>query len=126
MVQSTVQQKLKNQYRKNISKSYKETLSTSLIINSTNYLTRIQWKLAIVVREIAKPSKILFPKKSTEQITCNCLNQVNRPLEQKWFATDIVYKAKLTSSSQNYQEKVYFGSCETIFKSQKAIWSKWM
>ena len=41
-------------------------------------------------------AKILFPKKSTEQRTCNCLNKVNCPLEQKCLMTNIVYKAKVT------------------------------
>ena len=63
----------------------------------------------------------MFPKKSTEQRTCNCLNKANCPLEQKCFTTNIVYKAKVTSSSQNYQEKVDFGSCETTFK--KRFWN---
>ena len=63
-------------------------------------------------------AKILFPKKSTEQRTCNCLNKVNCPLEQKCLTTNIVYKAKVTSSNQNYQEKVYFSSCETTFKKR--------
>ena len=63
---------------------------------------------------------------STEQRTCNCLNKVNCSLEQKCLTTNIAYKAKLTSSNQNYQEKIYFGSCETtlkklILKSQKVI-----
>ena len=57
-------------------------------------------------------------KKSTKQRTCNCLNKVNCPLEQKCLTTNIVYKAKVTSSNQNYQEKVYFGSCETTFKKR--------
>ena len=61
-------------------------------------------------------AKILFPKKSTEQRTCNCLNKVNCPLEQKCRTTNIVSKAKIISSNQNYQEKFYFGSCETTFK----------
>ena len=63
-------------------------------------------------------AKILFPKKSTEQRTCNCLNKVNCPLEQKCLTTNIVYKAKVTSSNQNYQEKVYFGLCKTTFKKR--------
>ena len=63
-------------------------------------------------------AKILFPKKSTEQRTCNCLNKENCPLEQKCLTTNIVYKAKVTSNSENYQEKVYFGSCETTFKKR--------
>ena len=60
-------------------------------------------------------NKNLFPKKSAEQRTCNCLNKDNCPLEQKCITTNIVYKAKVTSSYRNYQEKVYFGSCETPF-----------
>ena len=66
-------------------------------------------------------AKILFPKKSTEQRTCNCLNKVNDPLEQKCLTTNIVYKAKVKSSNQDYQEKVYFGSCETTFKNDPQI-----
>ena len=62
--------------------------------------------------------KGLFPKKTTEQRTYNCLNKVNCPLEQKCLTTNIIYKAKVTSSNQNYQEKVYFGSCETTFKKR--------
>ena len=54
-------------------------------------------------------AKVLFRKKSTEQRTYNCLNKVNCPLEQKCLTANIVYKAKVTSSNQNYQEKVYFG-----------------
>ena len=63
-------------------------------------------------------AKILFPKKGTEQRTCNCLNKVKCPLEQKYLTTNIVYKAKVTSNNQNYQEKVYFGSCEATFKKR--------
>ena len=63
-------------------------------------------------------TNILFPKKSNEQRICNCLNKVNYLLEQKCLTTNIVYKAKVTSSNQIYQEKVYFGSCETIFKKR--------
>ena len=44
-------------------------------------------------------AKILFPKNSTEQRTCNCLNKDNCPLEQKCLTTNIVYKAKVTSSN---------------------------
>ena len=66
-------------------------------------------------------AKILFPKKSTEQKTCNCLNKVNCPLEQKCLTTNIVYKAKVTSSNQNYQEKVYFSLCKTTLKNNSQI-----
>ena len=42
----------------------------------------------------------------------------NWPVEQKCLTTNIVYKAKVTSSNQNYQEKVYFDSCKTTFKKR--------
>ena len=44
-------------------------------------------------------AKILFPKKSREQRTCNCLNKENCPLEQKCLTTNIVYKAIVTSNN---------------------------
>ena len=52
----------------------------------------------------AHNAKILFPKKCTEQRACNCLNKDNFPLEQKCLTTNIVYKAKVTSSNGNYRE----------------------
>ena len=79
--------------------SYSCTRNSKTIINSHN-------------------AQILFPKKSTEQRTCNCLNKENCPLEQKCLTTNIVYKAKVTSNNGNYQEKVYFGSCESTFKKR--------
>ena len=60
----------------------------------------------------------MHAKKIAEQRPCNCLNKVNWPLEQTCLTTNIVCKAKVTSSNQNYQEKVYFGSCETTFKKE--------
>ena len=48
-------------------------------------------------------ANILFPKNSTEQRTCNCINKVIK-IKQ--------------SSNQNYQQKVCFGSCETTFNKE--------
>ena len=39
-------------------------------------------------------------------------------IRTKCLTTNIVYKAKVTSSNQSYQEKVYFGSCEITFKKR--------
>ena len=44
-------------------------------------------------------AKILFPKKRTEQRTCNCLSKINCPLEKNSVTANIVYKAKVTSSN---------------------------
>ena len=66
-------------------------------------------------------AKIFFNNKSTEQRTCNCLNKDNCPLEQKCLATNIVYKAKVTSGNRNYQEKVYSGFVKPPLKSDFQI-----
>ena len=93
-------QKFHKLFNKNTVKiSYSVTRNIKTVINSHN-------------------AKILFHNKSTEQRTCNCLNKQNCPLEQKFLITNIVYKAKVTSNNGNYQEKVYFGSCETTFKER--------
>ena len=65
-------------------------------------------------------AEILFPKKSTERRTCNCLHKVNCPLKQKCLTINIniVYKSKVISANRNYQEKIYFDSCETTFKKR--------
>ena len=76
----------------------------------------MQAKYQIIIN--SHNAKILFPKKSTEQRTCNCLNKVNCPLEQKFLTTNIVYEAKVTSINEYYQEKVYFESCETTFEKR--------
>ena len=52
--------------------------------------------------------EILVPKESTKQRTCSCLNNVHCPSEEKSLTTNIVYKAKVTSSNQNHHENVYF------------------
>ena len=92
--------KLHKLFNKNTVKiSFSCTRNIKIIVNSHN-------------------AKILFPKKSTEQRTCNCLNKVNCPLEQRGLTTNIVYKAKVTSNNQNYQENVYFGSCKINFKKR--------
>ena len=46
------------------------------------------------------------------------LQKVNCPLQQKYLTTNVFYKAKITSNNQKYQEKVYFGSCETTIKER--------
>ena len=52
--------------------------------------------------------EILVPKESTEQRKCSSLDNVHCPLEEKSLTTNIVYKAKVTSSNQNHQENALF------------------
>ena len=39
-------------------------------------------------------------------------------MEQKCATTNIVCELKVTSNNQNYQEKLYFGTCEATFKKR--------
>ena len=80
------------------------------------------WNIRTIINSYA--AKILYPKKSTEQRTCSCLNKGTCPLEQKCLTTNIVYKAKVTSNNRNFQEKVYFGLCKTTFKKGFSIHKK--
>ena len=59
--------------------------------------------------------KILFSEKSTKQRACNCLNKDSCPLDQKCLITNIVYKAKVTSSNR---------TCKTTFKRRFSNYKK--
>ena len=84
---------------------------------------KISYSCTRNIKSIINPhnAKILFPKKSTEQRTCNRLNKVNCPLEQKCLTKNIVYKAKITSSNQNYQEKIISARVKPPLKKDSQI-----
>ena len=46
------------------------------------------------------------------------LKQRKLSIRTKCLTTNMVYKAKVTSNNENYQEKVYFVSCGTTFKKR--------
>ena len=113
---------LKTNIEKNISKSYKETLSRHQKLDKLfNKITvKIVYSCTRNIKTMINShnAKILFPEKCTEQRISNFSNKVTCPLEQKYLTRNIVCKAKVTSRNQNYQEKVYFGLCETTFKKR--------
>ena len=65
----------------------------------------------------AHNKKILKPATIQER-KCNCVKKQTCPLDNKCLSKNIVYKAYVTSSNPTYKEKVYFGLCETTFKTR--------
>ena len=50
-----------------------------------------------------------------QQEKCSCINKSEWPLNNECQATNIVYKAKITSNLENYKEKAYIGKSEGKF-----------
>ena len=50
----------------------------------------------------------------------NCINKSNCPLNNKCRRNNFLYKANITSLTENCGNKVYYGISETKFKSQYA------
>ena len=64
--------------------------------------------------------KIINPPIKNQERACNCINKLDCPLQQKCLITNTIYKACITSSEENYENKIYYGTSETIFKKQYA------
>ena len=63
---------------------------------------------------------ILNTAQTTEQKQCNCINNKLCPLNNKCLSKNIIYQAKISSSSINSKEKIYIGVSETKFKLRYA------
>ena len=61
--------------------------------------------------------KILHNTTETKE-GCNCRNKSLCPLSGTCLTPNIIYEAKITSNQPNYDEKVYFGTAETDFKTR--------
>ena len=59
-------------------------------------------------------------KLSAQARTCNCINKSKCPLNNKCLSNNVLYKANITSESENYRNKIYYGISETKFKSRYA------
>ena len=57
---------------------------------------------------------------STRGRACNCINKSKCPLNSKCFSNNVLYKENLTSTTENYRNKIYYGISETKFKSRQA------
>ena len=49
---------------------------------------------------------------------CNCINQSKCSLNNKFLSNSILYKANITSTTENYRNKTYYGISDTKFKSR--------
>ena len=62
--------------------------------------------------------KVTKAKPSAQARTCNCINKSKSPLNNKYLSNNVLYKANITSTSENYINKIYYGISETNFKSR--------
>ena len=54
---------------------------------------------------------------SAQARTCNCINKSKCPLNKTCLSNNVLYNAKITSTTENYRYKIYYGISETKFKS---------
>ena len=57
---------------------------------------------------------------SAQARTCNCINKSKCPLNKKCPSNNVLYKANIASTTENYRNKIYWGTSETKFKSRYA------
>ena len=60
--------------------------------------------------------KVTIAKPSAQARTWNCINKYKRPWRNECLSNDILYKANITSASENYRNKIYHGISETKLK----------
>ena len=61
--------------------------------------------------------KVTKAKPSAQASTCKCINKSKCPLNNKCLSNNVLYKANITSTSQNYRNKIYYGISETKSKA---------
>ena len=64
--------------------------------------------------------KVTKAKSSAQARTCNYINKSKCPLNNKCLSNNVLYKANVTSTSENYRNKIYNGISDTKFKSRYA------
>ena len=62
--------------------------------------------------------KVTKAKPSAQARTCNCINKSKCPLSNKCLSNNALYKANITSTTENYRNKIYYGINETKLKSR--------
>ena len=58
----------------------------------------------------------IFHQNNETKDECNCRNKKYCPLGGKFLSPNIVYQGKMNSSQPNYNDKIYFGVAEKLFK----------
>ena len=75
------------------------------------YLTKNNVKISYSCMENIKSiinmhNKEIITEKKTEALKCNCINKPDCPLSNQGQITNIMYKSKISSNLQNYQEEI--------------------
>ena len=75
------------------------------------YLTKNNVKISYSCMENIKSiinmhNKEIITEKKTESLKCNCINKPDCPLSNQCQITNIMYKSKISSNLQNYQEEI--------------------
>ena len=68
--------------------------------------------------------KVTKAKPSAQARTGNCINKSKYLLNNKCISNNVLYKTNITSTSENYRNKIYYGISETMFKSRYANYQK--
>ena len=63
---------------------------------------------------------ILHPSPTIARRTCNCINIIQCPRQQKCLSNNILYQVNITPIGEISETKVYYGICETTFKLRYA------
>ena len=79
---------------------------------SYSCMPNIKTKINAHNREILRNT----PSKSTKH--CNCQQKENCPMNVACLKENLVYYATISCNDNNYQPKLYEGSCETSFKKR--------
>ena len=64
--------------------------------------------------------KVTKAKPSAQARTCNSINKSKCPLNSKCLNNNILNRANITSTTDNYRNKIYCGISETKFKLREA------
>ena len=68
--------------------------------------------------------KVTKAKPSAQVRTGNCINTSKYPLNNGCLSNKFLYKANITSTTENYRNKIYYCISETKFKSGNANYRK--
>ena len=82
------------------------------------------WKLVIAAWQILNQLSVCTIKekkiteKKTQVVHCNCKNKPDCSLSNQCQILNIIYRVKITSNSENYHGKRYYGTRDGTFKQR--------
>ena len=92
----------------------------SKIFNRNNMKVSCSCMLNMKSRINIHNKMVTNPQPSTQARTRNCINKSSCPLSNKCLSNNILYEANITSTTENYRNKIYYAISEIKFKSRYA------